>query len=348
MANTVRRSRLLQQLSVSNNNSFNCNNWIVRMRRDVLPDLGSRELMAVIAVAQYRSFMAAAASLNLSQPAMTRMIKRVESELGVALFIRTTRQVAITEAGHEFAALAQRLLNDLKINVVHLRGKTGQLKGQVVVSSVFSLADAILPSLAADFGSRFPGIELHLREGLNATVRDEVRSGLADFGVSYIEDAAEPFSVEVLRTDGFHVVAPKDHAFAGRRSVSLAALATVPLVSFPAESLTRRIVDRAAIEAGVTLGHTMTVNRLATLHALVSKRVGLAVVPEKERPASSDPHLISRPLAGHGLARKVGIIRLPGRDLSAAAARFLDVVRNWLRSGAKASSFRVRAKGRIP
>jgi DNA-binding transcriptional LysR family regulator len=160
MANTVRRSRLLQQLSVSNNNSFNCNNWIVRMRRDALPDLGSRELMAVIAVAQYRSFMAAAASLNLSQPAMTRMIKRVESELGVALFIRTTRQVAITEAGHEFAALAQRLLNDLKINVVHLRGKTGQLKGQVVVSSVFSLADAILPSLAADFGSRFPGIEL--------------------------------------------------------------------------------------------------------------------------------------------------------------------------------------------
>src|SRR5882724_5840689 len=167
------------------------------MRRDALPDLGSRELMAVIAVAEYRSFMAAAASLNLSQPAMTRMIKRVESELGVALFIRTTRQVAITEAGHEFAALAQRLLNDLKINVVHLRGKTGQLKGQVVVSSVYSLADAILPSLAADLGSRFPGIELHLREGLNAAVRDEVRSGLADFGVSYIEDAAEPFSVEV-------------------------------------------------------------------------------------------------------------------------------------------------------
>lgn len=304
-------------------------------RRDSLPNVGSLELMAVTAVAHYRSFMAAAAALNLSQPAMTRMIKRVESELGVALFVRTTRQVAVTEAGYEFAALAQRLLDDLKINVVHLRGKTDQIKGQVVVSSVFSLADAILPSLAADFGSRFPGVALHLREGLNATVLDEVRSGLADFAVGYIEEAAEPLAVESLRTDGFHVVLPKDHAFAGRKSISPAALAEVPLVSFPAESLTRRIVDRAALEAGISLRHTMTVNRLATLHALVANRVGLAVVPEKERPAGGHPNLTCRPLAGKGLARDVGIIRLQGRELSTAAARFLDVVRSWLRSRGK-------------
>jgi DNA-binding transcriptional LysR family regulator len=254
------------------------------------------------------------------------------------LFVRTTRQVAVTEAGHEFAALAQRLLNDLRINVVHLRAKTDQPRGQVVVSSVFSLADAILPSLAADFAGRFPGVELHLREGLHATVRDEVRSGLADFGVGYIEEAAETFAVEALRTDGFHVIAPRDHVLVGRKSISLQALAATPLVSFPAESLTRRIVDRAAVEAGVAFDYAMTVNRLATLHALVGNRVGLAVVPAMERPPGNDPLLVSRPLAGSGLARKVGIIRLPGRELSPAAARFLDVVRNWLRSRAKAPS----------
>jgi DNA-binding transcriptional LysR family regulator len=305
-----------------------------RMRRAALPEVDSKALMAVIAVAQYRSFIAAAASLELSQPAMTRLIKRVENELGVRLFVRTTRQVTVTEAGMEFAALAQRMLNDLKIGVAHLRSMSDEVKGQVVVSSVFSLADAILPSLTADFGKQFPGIELHLREGLQAAVREEVRSGLADFGIGYIGDAAETFATEVLCTDGFYVVMPRNHRLAGRRSVALPAVGTVPLVSFPPESLTRQVVDQAAMGVGVTLKYVMTTNRLSTLQCLVRNRVGLAIVPQRERPAEDDSTLASCRLIGRGLVRKIGTIRLQERELSPAAERFFGVVRRWIRAPA--------------
>jgi DNA-binding transcriptional LysR family regulator len=301
------------------------------MDRADLPDLSSRELLAVLAVAHYRSFIAAAASQKLSQPAMTRMIKRVESELGIMLFDRTTRHVTVTQAGQEFAALAQRLLSDLKINVAHLRQKTDQPQGQVVVASVFSLADAMLPSLVADYGRQFPGVELHLREGFHSTVRDEVRSGLADFGIAYIEDAAEPFATEELSVDTFHVVAPMGHAFAARKSVSLQALASLPLVSFPQDSMTRRAVDHAAAAEGLSLHYVMTTNRLPTLHGLVRNRVGLGIVPEKERPSPAEKGVISRPLAGRLLRRRVGILRLQERELSPAARKFMEVVRKWIR-----------------
>src|SRR3954464_8093909 len=82
------------------------------MPRHVFPDLSSRQLQAVLAVATYRSFVAAASSLKISQPALTRTIKLIETELGVPLFSRSTRQVTVTDAGKEFrgtcGTLAQR------------------------------------------------------------------------------------------------------------------------------------------------------------------------------------------------------------------------------------------------
>ncbi len=78
--------------------------------RDIVPDLSSNELRAVVAVAEYRSFVAAAASLKISQPALTRRIKQVEQELRVTLFSRSTRHVSVTEAGKRFASHAERLL----------------------------------------------------------------------------------------------------------------------------------------------------------------------------------------------------------------------------------------------
>jgi DNA-binding transcriptional LysR family regulator len=160
----------LQFVSDTRDNSSLCiNQKTERMDHETLPDVSARELQAVLALSHYRSFIAAATSLSMSQPAMTRMIKRVEAELKVPLFDRSTRHVTITDPGKEFIALAQRVLNDLKINVAHLRGMSDQPRGQVVVASVFSLADAMLPALVANYGKQFPGIELHLREGLHST-----------------------------------------------------------------------------------------------------------------------------------------------------------------------------------
>jgi DNA-binding transcriptional LysR family regulator len=313
------------------NSTWRINTKVKTMAPEALPDIGAREMQAALAVAHYRSFIAAAMALGMSQPAMTRMIRRVEDELKVTLFDRSTRHVSITDAGKEFIALAQRLLNDLKINVAHLRRMSDQPRGQVVVTSVFSLADAMLPSLVEDYGKQFPGIELHLREGLHGTVRDEVRSGLADFGIGYIEDAAETFATEDLGVERFYVIAPADHILAARKSVTLSSLAAFPFVSFPVDSLTRTVIDQTAAADGFSLRYLATSNRLLTLQGLVRNRVGLAIVPEKERPMTSDTQLVSRPIVSRQLSRRIGVLRLHERALTPAATKFLNVVRRWMR-----------------
>src|SRR5579863_7924875 len=96
-----------------------------------LPEVNSRQLAAVQAVAEYRSFIAAAAHLGISQPALTLSIKRLEQALGTPLFLRTTRQVTITAAGREFVLMAERVFNDLKLSMQSLRELTEQQRGQV-------------------------------------------------------------------------------------------------------------------------------------------------------------------------------------------------------------------------
>ena len=301
------------------------------MQASSLPEVNSRQLRAVLAVAEYRSFIAAAAFLKTSQPALTRTIKQIEGALGASLFSRSTRQVSITEAGKEFVALAERLLNDLKIGVENVRELAEQRRGQIIVASIMSLAHVALPRIIAEYNRHFPGIEIHLREGVQGNVQDDVRSGLADFGLGYVADMPEPFTTESLGTEAFYVVLPSQHRLARAKEIELKVLKDATLVSLPTDSRTRRIIDGAAATAGFTFRNAVTVNQFATLYSFVRNGVGLTVVPEGARPPAHDPELVSRQLIRPRVSREIGIVRLRGRELTPAAAGLLALVKERLR-----------------
>jgi DNA-binding transcriptional LysR family regulator len=301
------------------------------VRVSSFPDVNSRQLRAVLAVAEYRSFIAAAAFLKTSQPALTRTIKQIEGILGVSLFSRSTRQVSITEAGKQFTALAERLLNDLKIGVESMHELAEQQRGQIVVASIMSLAHVALPTLIAEYNRRFPGIEIHLREGVQGNVQDDVRSGLADFGVGYVADMPEPFTTESLGAEAFYVVLPSQHRLASKKVIELNALKGSILVSLPPDSRTRRIIDGAAATAGFSFRHAVTVSQFATLYSFVRNGVGLTIVPDGARPPANDRQLVSRALVRPRVSREIGIVRFRERELTPAAAGLLALVKERLR-----------------
>ncbi len=295
------------------------------------PELSTRQLRAVVAVAENRSFVAAAVELKTSQPALTRTIQQVETLLGVALFSRSTRQVSVTPAGREFAALAERLLAEMRIGLAAMRDLADQRRGQVIIASIMSLGQGVLPALLAGYLSRFPGVEIQLREGVQGQVQEDVRAGLADFGLGYIEDLPPGFTTEPLAREEFHVVLPRDHPLAGQARVKLAALRGERLVSLPPESRTRRLLDGAAAAAGFSFGHGIAVNQFATLYALVRAGAGISVVPGGAGPLLADPELVFRPLAAPRLSRQVGVLRLAERPPSPAAEGLLAAIRQAMR-----------------
>lgn len=311
------------------------------MAQQRLPDLSSRQLRAVVALAQYRSFIAAAVDMRTSQPALTRTIKQVEQTLGVLLFSRSTRQVSITPAGREFVALAERLLNDLRIGVQNMREIADQQRGQVIVASIMSLGHVVLPEALADYNRRFPGVEIQLREGVQGQVQEDVRSGLADFGLGYVEDLPDALRGEGLAKEAFHAVLPRQHPLARKREVALAALKGERFVSLPTDSRTRRIIDGAAAAAGFAFDHIIAVNQFSTLYSLVRQGAGISVVPAGAGRPVQDPDLVFRPLTEPRIVREIGVITLPDRLPTPSATGALATIRALLqRPGAGRRSMR--------
>ena len=233
-----------------------------------IPDLTSRQLQTILAVAEYGSFIAAAALMKTSQPAVTRTVKHVEDVLGVKLFDRSTRSVAITAAGKEFVAVAGRMLNDLRITIRSMRELSDQRRGQVIISSIMSVANGKLPGLVSAYRLEYPGVELHVRDGVHGTVIEDVRSGTADFGITYLDELPEPFMSVSVGREEFTVVLPRSHELARKTSLSLSDLRGAPLVSLPSDSRTRRVIDGAASAAGLVpelCGHRVAVRHHAGL-----------------------------------------------------------------------------------
>ena len=111
------------------------------MHHSTFPDLSARDLLAVQVLSECRSFMAASLTLNVSQPALTRTIQRVEEVVGLELFRRSTRRVEITAAGTEFAAVASRILSDLRISLENMRNTADVQRGQLIVACAMSFAN---------------------------------------------------------------------------------------------------------------------------------------------------------------------------------------------------------------
>jgi DNA-binding transcriptional LysR family regulator len=294
-----------------------------------VPDLRARELRAIVALAEYGSFVSAAAFLKTSQPALTRAIKRVERLLGVRLFARSTRQVEITAEGKEFAAVAERVLKDLQITIRGLGELSKDLRGRITFSTYSAFAVGKLPMIVRRYREELPSIEMRIREGRQVEILEDVRSGTAEFGIGYVDLVPENLKSELLRREPLYVVVPSTHPLAAlrRQRIRLEELKDEMLLSPPSTAFIRRLVDDAAANVGVTLNYGLIVERLASLIGHVKAGVGIALIPEEVLPPKPWKDFEALLLTEPALSVSVGFISLPNRHITPAAAKMMALIR---------------------
>ena len=280
-------------------------------------------MLAVKTVADYGSFNAAAITLNISQPVLTRTVQRVEAQLGITLFDRNTRSVEITEAGKEFVALSERVLNDMQIYMQAIEQRTDQKRGQVVISSVMSVACTVLPKIIARYKQSHPGVDLYIYEGVHGNVIENVRSSVADFGLTYLDDISPMFEEKPLSTEAFHVVLSKGHPLQKRKQIAWEALKNEQLISLPADSRTRRLIDATATTSGFQLRHNITVTQFTSMMQFVADGVGIAIVPEGSLAGALNIGLATRPLVQPKVSRVLGLVTLKERSHSVFAQEMM-------------------------
>jgi DNA-binding transcriptional LysR family regulator len=247
-----------------------------------------RQLVQFVAVAELKNFRRAAERLHMAQPPLSQAIRRLERELDVRLFNRTSRIVELTDAGNVLLAEARRILSQTEGAVIATQrtaqGRTGKLSVGFTVPWAYELVPAVLTS----FLQRYPDVTLAIREvSSSEQVRMLVDAEL-DFGFLRLPAHYEARGLEtvLLREDALWVVLPRAHPMAGATSLSLAHLKNEAFV-LPAYnvgqgmeqfSFRMQIVNLCA-EARFVPRVVQEANQMQTIVHLVETGLGISLVP---------------------------------------------------------------------
>jgi LysR family transcriptional regulator, transcription activator of glutamate synthase operon len=237
-----------------------------------------RQLRYAEAVARHRHFTRAAEELHIAQSALSHQVRKLEGELGVELFERTSRSVVPTDAGEAVAARARRILAE----VDGVRGEVDELqglvRGRISVGALLPAGEIDVPRLLARFAEAHPGIEVRMHEGTAADMAAYLDADEVDVAFSMLAgDPPEGMVAEFMSEEEVVAVFPPDGAPRGR--VKAADLSPGAIATPRAGSAIRAAVDRFFADAGEPLQVSLESGDPFLLRCLVSGGFGPAVLP---------------------------------------------------------------------
>jgi DNA-binding transcriptional LysR family regulator len=192
-----------------------------------------RHLRYFIAVAEELNFSRAAQRMHMAQPPLSAAIRQLERDIGVDLFVRTTREVKLTEAGRAFLKGARRTLADADQAAEDAkRAAAGEL-GRLRIAYSWSTRFETLPALGRAFRASHPDVELLAQEMWNARMPPAFGTGSIDVALSLCPEIDAELELAPIRKERFVVLLPEAHPLTREDAIPLSALADEEFVLFP-------------------------------------------------------------------------------------------------------------------
>lgn len=284
------------------------------------------DLRALIAVSEGRSFLRAAEQLNLSQPALSRRVQKLEALVGTPLLERTTRSVRLTPAGQEVVPLLRRLLEEIDSSLLGMMALGERRAGRLTVASIPSATVRFLPDILDRFGQEYRNVRVRVLDLSATECAEAVRTGEAEFAISLPVASDGDLIFEPLTDDPYGLVCRRDDPLAALSDPSWADLAGMRLVTVHMGSGNRTALDAGLARAGIELRWFYEVTRLTSALALVQAGLGPSVLPRLacEGPEARD--LVWRPLQGAAVVRTIGVLRRASVTLSPSASRLMALL----------------------
>lgn len=222
--------------------------WYIRR------NLKLRHLQLLVAIDELRNIGRVAETLNITQPAVSKMLGEIERGLGVALFARTARGVSPTVYGASLIGHAREVLGRLDTARAELRDLMSGASGKVSVGALPAVAPALLPRSVALLKQRSAGTTVFVREGTQDVLLHELLQGNLDLVVGTLPDGRTPhFEEKVLFEDRFLLVSGRRHPLARRARLAWADLRDYPWVLPPVGTLLREPLEAAFEEHGLAI-----------------------------------------------------------------------------------------------
>lgn len=294
------------------------------------------QLRYVVEVAEAGSITAAAGRLFVAQPSLSKAISELEAEMGIAIFERSSRGVALTEDGTRFLSYARQVVEQADLLEAQYKHGTPPRRVFAVSGQHYAFVVNAFAQLVREHGaSRY---EFSLREGTTFGTIEDVRLQRSELGVLYRNDFNREVVTSAVRDAGLrfeplfeareHVFVSRDNPLAAQASVTLADLANYPRLSYDQGS---RNSFYFAEEPHITepVDKAIVVTDRATLFNLLIGLDGYTISSGILSADLNGDQIVAVPLSDGG-TMELGYIHQPGRPLSPMATRYLEILRAYV------------------
>lgn len=279
------------------------------------------------AVAEESSMSRGAERLCISQPAVSKQIKELETALGTPLFDREPRGLRLTAAGEVLAGYARRLFAVEAEAEQAIQEMLGLTRGRLTLGASLTVGDYLLPPLLGAFHKKYPGIEIQLEIANTHIIQQKVAESLLDLGLTegFVEERS--LTAEVFGSDEIVAVVPPGHFLLNKKTVPATEFCTEPLLLREPGSGTREVTQRALARLGIAVVPAMSLGSTEAIKRSVASGLGVALVSRLALETEIAAGLLCPlPLSDLSLTRPLHLVRLRGRSESAAVRAFLTML----------------------
>lgn len=297
---------------------------------DNVEEVSLRQLRALVAVGTTASFTGAAEMLGMSQPSVSHLIRRLETELGQALVVRG-REISLTQQGQAVADIARRAILSVDNALKDCREQSSLKAGSVSVAVGHVSAAALLPRILMEFRARHPALELIVVDCVVEQIRAKLLSHEVDVGLGAVSGTDDSkMLVETLWEGNVALFVRDDHPLASRKAVDAKVLADLPCIQLNPNAPAWLTISRKLIASNIHPRVEQRVTLVSTAFGMVQAGMGAAILPliaSTQMPAGVKAVDLRNPT----LEWPISIARLANYPLSPAVQAFLAVARSVVR-----------------
>lgn len=292
----------------------------------------AKQLLAFTTIYELQSFTQAAKHLNITQPTLSNQIRMLEQALGVTLFDRTTRNLAITDIGKMVLENAYLVLNTLKRIEDNIHLNRQGIVGHVRVGAILSAYAIVLPPVVQRFSEKYPNIKVELVEASADEIHPMLNTNKIDIAICDQNFECDGYSYQHLYYDDLMLVCHEQHPLANKAQCHFDDINQLPFITMSGNTNIRPLTEKYFLSNGSKLQPVFNAEFQSTTLSLIKQNLGVSILPKSTIQLMNCDGVSFIPISDPIMHNSIGLLSAaPKPAFNTATVNFINEIDNFIK-----------------
>jgi DNA-binding transcriptional LysR family regulator len=287
-----------------------------------------RQLEYFMALCEELHFTKTAEKLRIGQPTLSYQMKALEDELGVRLFDRLGKKIAITEAGEILLEHCKKVFENLRFATEQIEELQNVKRGKLMIGALSGDLSLIASKVLLEFHAKYPHVQIQLFS-IDDPI-EKVKQNEIDLALTFMPRPDESFIQIPLYEDEFYLVVRTDHAWAGRDEIEFREIHNIPLILNPVGHCFRKLFADACLSAGVVIQSIIESTDSKAILELVEEGIGATILSSTLFSLENTGSLKAVKISNPAFIKSVVIVHHKQKYIGTAAKGFIEILMNFI------------------